>query len=320
MPLDWGVRPRYPKQMNGAYITQSGALNDALRRGDFRFRVGPFTARVKTSVPTLRRDFLQLYEGYPLGAPGALDDFSLRVDFTSFARRWYRPKVVADTGFVNTPFVPLPDNLSILALEMGLNWLVATTADQFLVFHSGMVARDDKAIIMPGESGRGKSTLTAGLAYNGWRMFSDEFALLRPETIELYPYPRPVSLKNQSIQVLGDRVPETQFSRLFENTPKGTIRYLRPPAESLKASHRPATPLMILFPEYNATAPAKVEEVTKIEAFALIRGASVNCDRLGEAAFEGIAALTERCPVFRITYRSQDQAMEMVEELWERLS
>lgn len=306
--------------MNGNIVRASRILDRALKRGDFRFRVGPFTARVEAAPAALRREILDLYAGYPLAGDDALVDFSVRVTPTSLIRRWFRPKVVADTGFANTPFVPLPLDISILALEMGLNWLVATSADQFLVFHSGMVARDDRAIIMPGDSGRGKSTLTAGLAYNGWRMFSDEFALLRPETLELYPYPRPVSLKNQSIEVLGSRVPEDRFSRVFEGTPKGTIRYLRPPEESLKSSGRPATPLMLLFPEYNPAAPAQVEEVTKIEAFALIRSASVNCDRLGAAAFESMTALTDRCPVFRLTYGSLDQGMQMVEDLWERVA
>ncbi|RMF08804.1 MAG: HprK-related kinase A, partial [Alphaproteobacteria bacterium] len=195
-----------------------------MERGSFRFRVGPFTARVESTLPILQKDIIRNYQGYPLVGPDSLIDFNIRVRATSPWRRWVRPKVIADTGFANTPFVPLPGDLSILAFEMGLNWLVGTSADQYLVFHSGLVARDDKAVIMPGESGRGKSTLTAGLSYNGWRMFSDEFALLRPETLELLPYPRPISLKNQSISVLGARVPEDHFSRVYENTPKGTIR------------------------------------------------------------------------------------------------
>jgi len=63
-----------------------------------------------------------------------------------------------------------------------------------------------------------------------------------------------------------------------------------------------------------------VEEAPKIEAFALIRTASVNCDRVGQAAFEAIAALTRKCPVFRLTYKSLDQGMQMVEDLWERVT
>ncbi len=315
-----GAAPVTHEIMTGDNVSRDRAreLSRALARGDFRFRVGPFTARVQTSLPTLRNDILRIYEGYPLADEQALVDFSLRVRPTSIWRRWFRPKVIADTGFANTPFVPLPGDLSILAFEMGLNWLVATTADQYLVFHSGLVAKDGKAVIMPGESGRGKSTLTAGLAYNGWRMFSDEFALLRPETLDVYPYPRPISLKNQSIGVLGARVPADHFSRTYENTPKGTIRYLRPPEESLDQSHRPAEPRLILFPEFNPAAEARVEEAPRIEAFALIRTASVNCDRLGEAAFDAVTSLTERCPVFRMTYKSLDQGMQMVEDLWER--
>lgn len=292
----------------------------ALRRGTFRLRIGPFNARIQTPLGVLRRDILQVYGDYPVGDADGLVDFSLRVAPTSPLRRWIRPKVIADTGFAHSPFVALPADLAMLAFEMGLNWLTGTTADQFTIFHAGLVARDGRAIMMPGASGRGKSTLTAGLAYGGWRMFSDEFALLRPETFELFPYPRPISLKNQSISVLAGRVPDDRFSRLYHDTPKGTIRYLAPPRTSLDQSHLPARPHLILFPEYSPDQEPVVEEVRRVEAFALIRGAAVNCDRLGVAGFEAITRLTEDCPVFRLTYRSLDQGIRMVEDLWERVA
>lgn len=300
----------------------------ALARGAFKFKVGPFVARVGTDYPLLQRDFLNIYEGYPLAGPEDFVHFNLKVGPVSLTRRWFRPKVIADGGFIASPFVPLPGDLAILALEMGLNWQVGTKSDQFLIFHAGVVAKDyapapsgearpSRAVLMAGQSGAGKSTLTAGLAYNGWRLFSDEFALLDTGDLQLYPYPRPISLKNESIEVMVEKLGAEVFSRPFLNTPKGTIRYLKAPPESLRNGQRPARLDLVVFPEYTPGVSAQMAEFEGSEAFAMLRSASVNSDRVGQDAFEAIATLTERCRFFHLQYDTLESAMEMVEALME---
>lgn len=297
----------------------------ALNRGTLKFKVGPLVARIGTTYPLLQRDFLDIYEGYPLAEPDEFVHFNLKVDPVSLARRWFRPKVIADGGFIASPFVPLPGNLAVLALEMGLNWQVGTRSDQFLIFHSGVVARDprpgedqpSRAVLMAGESGAGKSTLTAGLAYNGWRLFSDEFGLLDTDDLQVYPYPRPISLKNESINVMIERLGEEVFSRPFLDTPKGTIRYLKAPMDSLRDGHRPARLDLIAFPTYSEGSPGQIVEFEGAEAFAMLRGACVNSDRVGRAAFDAFSNLTERCKVYGLRYGSLDTAMSMVDELLE---
>lgn len=301
-------------------------IRRALARGALKFKVGPFVARIGTDYPLLQNDFLDIYDGYPLAGQDDFAHFNLKVGPVSLARRWFRPKVIADGGFIASPFVPLPGDLAILALEMGLNWQVGTKSDQFLIFHAGVVARDyqssgsgeerpSRAVLMAGQSGAGKSTLTAGLAYHGWRLFSDEFALLDTSDLHLYPYPRPISLKNQSIDVMVDKLGAEVFSRPFLNTPKGTIRYLKAPPDSLQNGQRPARLDLIVFPEYTPGVKAQMTAFDGSEAFAMLRSASVNSDRLGQPAFEAIAALTERCKFFHLQYDTLEMAMQMVEEL-----
>lgn len=309
--------------------SNSAQTRRALSCGELKFRVGPFVARIGTGYPLLQQDFLDIYDGYPLAGPDDFVQFNLKVDPVSLLRRWYRPKVMADGGFVNSPFVPLPGDLAILALEMGLNWQVGTKSDQFLIFHSGVVARDpepagqgeagiSRAVLMAGQSGAGKSTLTAGLAYNGWRLFSDEFALLDTDSLMLYPYPRPISLKNESVDLMVERLGADAFSRPFLNTPKGTIRYLKAPAESLISGRRPAKLDLVVFPQYGPGVPPQVAEFAGAEAFAMLRSATVNCDRLGLDAFNAIADLVEHCRFFRLQYDSLDMAMQMVDDLMEK--
>jgi HprK-related kinase A len=81
-------------------------------------------------------------------------------------------------------------------LEWGMNWCIASHMHYYLMLHAAVLERDGHALIMPGDPGAGKSTLTAALMLDGWRLLSDEIALIDRNDGLLYGLARPVSLKN----------------------------------------------------------------------------------------------------------------------------
>jgi hypothetical protein len=66
-----------------------------------------------------------------------------------------------------------------------------------VVIHAAVVAIDGKAIVMPGPSGVGKTTLTIALVQAGALYMSDEFALLDRHGW-VHPYPRLLSIREAS--------------------------------------------------------------------------------------------------------------------------
>jgi len=67
-----------------------------------------------------------------------------------------------------------------------------------LVFmHAGAVGWRGRAIILPADSFRGKTTLVAELVRNGAEYYSDEFAVFDADGL-LLPYPRPLSMRAPS--------------------------------------------------------------------------------------------------------------------------
>jgi hypothetical protein len=68
--------------------------------------------------------------------------------------------------------------------------------------HAGVVAWHGRAVLLPGPSGAGKTTLVAELLQRGAEYYSDEYALLDPEG-RVEPYPRPLLLRHGS----GNRRP-----------------------------------------------------------------------------------------------------------------
>lgn len=70
----------------------------------------------------------------------------------------------------------------------------AVRASGVLFVHAGVVAWQGRAILMPGRSRAGKSTLVHALLRAGAEYYSDEFALLDTDG-RVHPYPLPLSLR-----------------------------------------------------------------------------------------------------------------------------
>jgi hypothetical protein len=71
---------------------------------------------------------------------------------------------------------------------------IAATSEQYVFIHAGVVAWNEQAIVIPGRSYSGKTTLVAEFVKAGATYYSDEYALLDQEG-RVHPYPRPLSVR-----------------------------------------------------------------------------------------------------------------------------
>ncbi|HEX8124153.1 MAG TPA: HprK-related kinase A [Allosphingosinicella sp.] len=282
-------------------------------RNVFRLQVGPVSFRIGSQwgrpVAQLRR----LYAGYP--EPEGLCDFTVRLEAERVWRRWLRPSVAIRGDYVLPDAAPLPLAQGLLAAEMGMNLQMALGQKRFLLLHAASVEREGRALLLTGHSGAGKSTLGALLGERGWRFMGDEFALLDLESGQLHPFPRAVSLKNESLGLLGGIDP-ARLGPVLTGTPKGRIRHLRPNAEAVARMGEPATPVMILFPRFGRDLDPAVREVGAAEAFMRLTQASTNYVALGERGFEALTRFVSALPSKAIDYSDTAQAEELVESLW----
>lgn len=83
----------------------------------------------------------------------------------------------------------------LAALESDLNLFIAERAKRRLFIHAGVVGWRGQALLLPGRSLAGKSTLVAALVAAGATYYSDEFAVLDPRG-RVHPFPVPISLRD----------------------------------------------------------------------------------------------------------------------------
>jgi HprK-related kinase A len=282
---------------------------------EFRVQVGPAAFRIGSHWRAPIAQMRALYADYPTPE---FTDYTVRLEATSFARRFIRPSVAINGDYMLPDAAPLPLDQALLAAEMGMNLQMALGWRRQLILHASAVERDGKALIMTGESGSGKSTLSAMLGRTGWRFMGDEFALIDPVTGEAVPYPRLISLKNEAIAAMQRDAPDAVFGPLMRGTPKGDIRHLVPPAEAIAAMHERAKPALLLFPRFGFE-PA-IRDVPPSEVFMRLTQASTNYVALGEAGFAALTRFVQSVPARAIDYQSGDEAKALVEQLWAELA
>lgn len=276
-------------------------------------RLGPFTARVSSSLPEFTRWFPRLYGEHPVVAP-TFADFHVSLDARTGPRRWFHPQALFRVDG-RTPFHPLPRSQAVPFFEWGLNWCVATRAHGYLIFHAAVLERHGRAVLLPGEPGAGKSTLCAALAFSGWRLLSDELGLLDMEQGTLYGLARPVNLKNESIRVIRDFVPGAVLSDPCTDTNKGTVALLAPPEQSVHRVHEPAQPSWVITPQFEPGSPPVLEDHSKGSSFMELAHNAFNYSILGARAFHALAKLIDRSTCHHFRYSRLDDAVRIFNAL-----
>ncbi len=93
------------------------------------------------------------------------------------------------------------------ALERDLQIYVAEWAHRRVFVHAGVVGWRGRAIVIPGRTMSGKTTLVKALVEAGATYYSDEYAVL-DERGRVHPYPKPLSIRENGGEPSKELLPE----------------------------------------------------------------------------------------------------------------
>jgi HprK-related kinase A len=268
--------------------------------------------RVRSELPGVGEHLARFYSDFPARASEG-EHFDVAIVRGQRLRRWLRPQ----SSFVvngTRPFLPLPATLAGPAFEWGLNWCIGSKSHRWIVAHAAVVERHGRVLMMPAASGSGKSTLCAALACSGWRLFSDEFALIDPETGRLWPAPRPISLKNASIELIAEHYADVVYGPEGIDVDGARFVHLRSSADSVRRSQESAPVGWIVLPQYSANAQTTLERIPKAQALMELAGQSFNYNYL-LSGYSALAELVRGADCFRVEYSVLDDVLERLTRL-----
>jgi len=184
-----------------------------------------------------------------------------------------------------------------------------------LAIHAAAVGTDNGAILLPGQSGFGKSTFTAWLVSRGYRYLTDELVILDTESATIAPLTRPISFKSGSFSVVGKLI--SFESKDIIAGPNGMMMPHRLLNQHFIKHKAPLS--FILFPRYKPGAFAEITHLSGALGCARLMECYVNARNIEDHGISCLAEIIRNTPVYSLTYGSFEGLHEMLKETFPSL-
>lgn len=174
--------------------------------------------------------------------------------------------------------------------ESFLRLTTAALAPRRTFVHAGVVGWNGQAILLPGRSMAGKTTLTAELVRAGASYFSDEYAVL-DERGRVHPFRKPLSVR-----------------------PSGTARQVDVPVEEIggRAAGRPLPVGLVVLSRYKPGATWRPRTLSPGRGALAVLEHTVNGRLVPERVMASIHRVASQAPVVKA---SRDEAAEVAPRL-----
>jgi len=179
----------------------------------------------------------------------------------------------------------------------------------YVIVHAGVVARGDRAVVLPGHSGSGKSTLVAGLVRAGYDYLSDEMAAFDPATAQLIPVPRAMTIKRGSMNLFPGL--EDGFGPGERQLLNGAI-FVR--AEDLDSTvvRGPRRLDAVVSPSYAPNVATELTPMSRAEAVSVLATNAFNLDAWGGRGIRVLAEAARAAECYRLAFGSLDEAVSTI--------
>lgn len=278
-------------------------------------RTGPVVVNIESPLAEVQAGLSLHYAQYQVEPADGFVDFHVSVERPRSMRRWTRPQV----SFLldgTAPAMPLDGDEGFAVLERGLTWCISNHCHQYLIVRAAVLERDGRALILPAPEGSGKSTLCAALAFGGgWRLLSDELALIEPATGQVVALPRPLRLNCDSIDLVRRFAPDAVFSATGCAPGNGEATHARVPADGLLRADEPAQAAWVVLPHYLAGAATRLEPLSRAHGFMALVDNAINYHVHGRTGFAAFGALIDRSTCHDFSYSSLPEAVTAFDRL-----
>jgi len=193
-------------------------------------------------------------------------------------------------------------------------WITAVNAHDYLMnLHAGVVGQGGRCILLPAAAGSGKSSLTAALTYSGLGYYSDEVALIEPDTFQVPPVPLAVCIKSTGWDLMSRFYPMLSSLRTHIRDDDKIVRYV-PPVLTL-VQKEPASVSHIFFPRYARDEATRLTPLSRSDTVTRLLGQCLAVPRrLGAKDVRDIVSWIGSIDCYALTFSSLDEAVKLVRE------
>lgn len=191
------------------------------------------------------------------------------------------------------------------AVESLVTHLFARTQRQMQVVHMGMVAWGGRVVLLPGDRGSGKSTLSLWLAQQGATYYGDDLIGYDPQEDAFWGLPKAVTLKKGSFDLFPGVT-------TYQDPLRGPVRYVLPQNCELGPA-KLDTIVGIVFPEYKPYPGMPQKLQSGWTALALVQQLLGGVE-WNDEALHLVARLTT-LPAYSLPFNSLETATEWIRQV-----
>lgn len=200
-------------------------------------------------------------------------------------------------------------------LEYKIYTLLIDRFSDYYLIHAGVVAHNDKTILLPGSSGGGKTTLIAGMLKNGFRYLTDEIGIIDPHTLRVYPFAKPLNMKIGSLSLFDSFEPEMELIDKHEMSIEDKIHHVFVNSGSVQAIDKPVAVGDIVFVRYNPNEKSTLTPVSRANAIFKLAKCSFNHYRFKEGGTDILDGLVRGCRCYQLGFADVGKAVSLLKGL-----
>ena len=174
----------------------------------------------------------------------------------------------------------------------------------------------DACVLLPAAAGSGKSSLTAALTHSGFEYFSDEVALIEPDTFHVPRVPLALCVKSTGWDVIAEYYPRILHLPTHIRADGKLVRYLRAIAVNAASQPGSAPVSHVIFPRYDKDKATEIRSITRAEALQRLTGECVAVRRrLKRDDAEGLAHWMAGIDCYALSFSSLAAAVDLVRQI-----
>lgn len=172
---------------------------------------------------------------------------------------------------------------------------------RYVYVHAGVVEWEGRALVFPGVSHAGKSTLTLAMVRAGARFLSDELLVFDPTTGCAVPYPRAMKIRDCCVHYFADIAPHFVGD--------GEARYLKSTGKGVYELSRGAPLGMVVTAKWNPDRPTALSEIGAGRAFLALTQSALNFGSHGTRTIDHLADLVAGAKCRQLSWRNAQEAV-----------
>lgn len=184
-----------------------------------------------------------------------------------------------------------------------------------MALHGAAVQRDGNGVLIPGNSGTGKSTLTTWLLSRGYNYLTDELTYFPEGADHVNALTRPLYIRQAGLPAIEGFAPLQRREDLVLQNSSGTLFSHRIFAGEAEPGYNHSLPSLLLFIEHNNNEYLSIDAISAAQAAQRLMNCLVNGRNLKLHGFPQVASLAREIPALVLRYSNLIQLDEILEPI-----